>query len=38
MIRVVVNDFQILEANMRFALVKVDKDNISINMGWVVLY
>lgn len=34
MIRVVVNDKQVLEANMRLALVDVDKDG--INMDWVV--
>lgn len=34
MIRAVVNDRQVLEANMRLAL--VGKDNVGINMDWVV--
>ena len=33
MIRVVVNDRQVLEANMRLALVGVDKDNMGIKDG-----
>ena len=34
MIRAVVNDRQVLEANMRLAL--VSKENVGINMDWVV--
>lgn len=34
MARVAVNDMQVLEANMRLAL--VGKENVGVNMDWVV--